>query len=358
MDQRLSQARALIRASRPAAAIHLLEPVADWPAVASLLAGAYRRDARYADCIRLADGHGADIQMLYEKAMSLLALSDARAALAAFDAVLDLDPGRAAAWFGGHGPALELAGPDAALDRLAQASACVGANGKYHAFAYGLLRLIGRHDRAAELFARHLADHPRRRPLADGIDALMRHLAADCRVFGVSASLLRHGLASATRPGLVLEFGVRRGTSITHLAHAAGQMVHGFDSFEGLPEDWGSEQAKVLTTDAQLPAVPDNVVLHAGWFENTLPAFLATHPDPVRLVNIDSDIYSSARFVLFALAERIGPGTIVVFDEMIGNRTWADDEYRAFGEFVAAFPISWQVFAVSPATKQVAIEIL
>jgi tetratricopeptide (TPR) repeat protein len=358
MDPCLSQARALIRASRFAAAIRLLEPLAELPAAASLLAGAYRRDARYAECIRLVGSHGADIQMLYEKAMSLLALSDAQAALAAFDGLLALDPGRAAAWFGGHGPALELAGPDAALERLARASACHGANGKYHAFAYALLRLIGRHDQARELFVRELAAHPRRRPLADGVDALAPSLAADCSVFGVSASLLRHAMRCAVRPGLVLEFGVRRGTSIRHLAGAAGQTVHGFDSFEGLPEDWGAEQASVLTTDAQLPEVPATVTLHAGWFENTLPGFLAGHPGPVRLVNIDSDLYSSARFVLFALAERIGPGTVLVFDEMIGNRTWADDEYKAFGEFVAAHPMSWQVIAISPATKQVAIKIL
>ncbi|HSV29138.1 MAG TPA: hypothetical protein VLL76_06250, partial [Candidatus Omnitrophota bacterium] len=78
---------------------------------------------------------------------------------------------------------------------------------------------------------------------------------------------------------------------------------------------------------------------------------------PVRLVNVDSDIYSSARFVLFALAERMRPGTILVFDEFIGNRSWADDEFRAFHEFIAATGFGFEYLAASPATKQVVVRL-
>ncbi|WP_050750727.1 class I SAM-dependent methyltransferase [Paramagnetospirillum magneticum] len=155
----------------------------------------------------------------------------------------------------------------------------------------------------------------------------------------------------------MLEFGVRRGASLAVLAAHAGQEVHGFDSFEGLPEGWGATHAGVLTTGGALPEVGNNARLHPGWFEDTLPAFLETHSGPVRFANIDSDIYSSARTVLFGLAGRIGPGTVLVFDEFIGNRTWMDDEYRAFAEFAAAHGTSFQVIAVNPACKQVAVRI-
>jgi len=148
---------------------------------------------------------------------------------------------------------------------------------------------------------------------------------------------------------------VRRGTSITVLAGVAGQQVYGFDSFEGLPQSWGSEPAGVLTTGAALPEVPANVSLHAGWFEDILEPFLAAHPGPVRLVNVDSDIYSSARFVLSRLKDRIVPGTVLVFDEFIGNRTWAEDEFKAFAEFVAETGVAWRVIALAPFTKQVAV---
>ncbi len=37
--------------------------------------------------------------------------------------------------------------------------------------------------------------------------------------------------------GLVLEFGVKHGNSINRIAALTGREVHGFDSFEGLPDD-------------------------------------------------------------------------------------------------------------------------
>jgi hypothetical protein len=53
--------------------------------------------------------------------------------------------------------------------------------------------------------------------------------------------------------------------------------VHGFDSFRGLPEDWaGRDGMKKGTFDVngRKPTVPDNVVLHPGWFNETLPKFI------------------------------------------------------------------------------------
>ena len=106
----------------------------------------------------------------------------------------------------------------------------------------------------------------------------------------------------------------------------------------------------------KMPAAA-NVHLHPGWFADTVPRFLAAHPGPVRLVNIDSDIYSSAQTVLTQLALRLVTGTILVFDEFIGNRTWEHDEYRAFMEFITANPRPFHVIAVNPACKQVAIQL-
>jgi hypothetical protein len=193
--------------------------------------------------------------------------------------------------------------------------------------------------------------------LVDGVRALLPHRAADFRLFGCSADLLRHGVAEACSTGLVLEFGVRRGTSITHIAEAAGQPVHGFDSFEGLPEGWGSQPQGSFTTELELPPVPGNAVLHVGWFENTLPAFLDEQPGPVRFVNIDCDIYSSTRTVLSALAGRLRAGSILIFDEFIGNQTWREHEYRAFQECVDETGVRYEYFAACPFTRQVAVRI-
>jgi tetratricopeptide (TPR) repeat protein len=313
------------------------------------LIGAYRRDARYQDAVDRADVAHPTQQVLFEKATAQAALGEAAASLATFDLLLTHSPHLAAGWYGSHAPALDLHGPAEAERRLDRAAACPGANRRYQAMQAAYDVVAGQPPRP---YARGHAH------LVDSAAALVPALAPGFRQFGLTLALLRWALAQATTPGLVLEFGVRRGTSITALGHAAGQEVHGFDSFEGLPEDWGSNRAGVLTTGAALPAVPANVTLHSGWFEQTLPAFLAAHPGPVRFANIDSDLYSSARTVLTALAGRIGPGTVLVFDEFVGNRTWRDDEYRAFHEYAAASGIAWRIIAVGLATKQVAIAVV
>ncbi len=325
-----------------------------FPALWDALGSAYRRDARYEDCLTVAAKAPSTRQLRYEAGMSHLALGEGEKALATFDAILAEDPEHAASWYASHAPALELHGLAAACDRLERACACAGANGKYWGFLAAYALLEGRD--AHELIRTHVQPHPARRALVDGVASLLPR-CADAQMFGLSASLLRYAVAQAKEEGMVLEFGVRRGTSIRVLAEVAGQGVHGFDSFEGLPESWGNEPAGVLTTGADLPEVPANVSLYAGWFQDTLPAFLQTHPGPVRLVNIDSDIYASARTVLNALKDRIRPGTVLVFDEFIGNRTWAEDEFKAFAEFVAETGVAWRVIALSPFTKQVAVVI-
>lgn len=355
--QAFKRGAAALKRNDSFAAVAAFEAVRDadpaFPALAEALASAYRRDARYADVLRVTEG-AAGRQCRYERGLSLLAVGEAAAAQAVFDAILAADPDHAVSWFASHAPTLELHGLDAALARLDRATACLGANGKYWGFRAAYALLAGEAG-ADEMIRAHVAPHPARRAVVDGVQALLPHCPEPPRLFGLSASLLRFAMEQAAGEGMVLEFGVRRGTSITVLAGAAGQDVHGFDSFEGLPQDWQNEPAGVMTTGAALPQVPANVRLHPGWFADTLDPFLATHPGPVRLVNIDSDIYSSARFVLDRLKARIVSGTVIVFDELIGNRTWAEDEFKAFTEYVAETGVGWRVLALAPFTKQVAV---
>jgi hypothetical protein len=348
-DLTLSLGKAHLLANHPAAAISLFEGLPPSPRRDEALAGAYRRDARLADCIRLVDSvDPPSTQMLFERAMSLNGLSDSPRALSAWDELTSRVPDLAAAWYGSHGPALDLLGWTEAERRLERAAACPKANGRYEAMAAAYDVLAGRKPR---LFG------PKHTHIVDSAAALVPHLEDGWRLFGTSAALLAWALGEAHQPGLVLEFGVRRGTSLAVIAAHAGQEVHGFDSFEGLPEAWGATHAGVLTTGGLLPELGPNAKLHPGWFEETLPAFLAAHGGNVRFANIDSDIYSSARTVLNGLAGRIRAGTVLVFDEFIGNRTWRDDEYRAFAEFVADHRVNWRVIAVTPCCKQVAIRI-
>ena len=140
-----------------------------------------------------------------------------------------------------------------------------------------------------------------------------------------------------------LEFGVRGGTS---LAAVVGRLGHdatrfyGFDTFEGLPESWVSAWGRSDLAErkpgikqegtfavARMPEFADpRVELVKGTFQATLGDFLSRRP-PIRrkLVNIDSDLYSAALFVLTRLHPFLESGDRVYFDEF----------YDALGEFAA-----------------------
>jgi hypothetical protein len=145
---------------------------------------------------------------------------------------------------------------------------------------------------------------------------------------------LEHALSLAPRGGMALEFGVWTGTTLKIIStDREGQKVFGFDSFEGLPEDWRSGfPAGHFTVDG-LPDVP-GAELVVGWFDDTLPGFLAEHPGPVDFLHVDGDLYSSAKTVLSLVGPRLREGSVVLFDEFFNFPGWQQHEYRAWMEYV------------------------
>lgn len=177
-------------------------------------------------------------------------------------------------------------------------------------------------------------------------------------IFGSSPQGFRLGLDAAKVEGLVLEFGVRFGTSIRQIANFVDQKVHGFDSFEGLPEAWHHEPKGSYTTKGTIPTVQKNVTLHIGLFDDTLPAFKDNFSSPIRFMNIDCDLYSSTKTVLDQLSDQIVPGTVIVFDEYIGNEQWREDEFKAFQEAVKDYGWSYKYLGFSFMSKQAVVQIL
>ena len=164
--------------------------------------------------------------------------------------------------------------------------------------------------------------------------------------------------AISLQNGLILEFGVRHGTSIRQLASLTSKPIYGFDSFEGLPEDWHQESKEVYSTRGKIPKVPAHVTLIPGWFEETLPLFLVKHEEDIALINIDCDIYSSTKTVLDLLSPRIKKGTIILFDEYIGNLHWEEDEHKAFMESIDTYQWKYEYLFYSAYTKQVVVKII
>lgn len=147
--------------------------------------------------------------------------------------------------------------------------------------------------------------------------------------------------------GLILEFGVAGGVTARIIgANAAPRTVHGFDSFEGLPGDWAgtADRKGSYTQHGKLPKVPANVKLHKGWFDQTLPGFLAQNPGPVSFVNMDADVYDSTKYVLDQLVSRFRVGTVIHFDEYYNYPNWREHEYKAWQEIVKAHAIEYRYF--------------
>jgi tetratricopeptide (TPR) repeat protein len=176
-------------------------------------------------------------------------------------------------------------------------------------------------------------------------------------ITGSMIETFKLAMDAAPKDGMVLEFGVRFGNSIRQIASLTDQQIYGFDSFEGLPEVWHHEPKGSYTTKGEIPTVPKSVQLHVGWFEDTLPRFLEQHEGPVRFVNVDCDIYSSTKTVLDLLAPRMVPGSVIVFDEYIGNEHWREDEFKAFQESVVRYGWTYEYLCFSVFTKQVAVRI-
>jgi hypothetical protein len=227
----------------------------------------------------------------------------------------------------------------------------------------GLLRegLLGRtyrkllHSFYAEDLWIDLRLHAKRESVAYIIDHMQEAVVRRDR-----RDLLRFALSRAPAEGLLLEFGVEKGGSLRFLAGLTPRIVHGFDSFQGLPEDWsGTGEVKgAFNQGGRLPKVPANVRLHPGWFDATLPEFLRDVPDRSALIHVDCDIYASTACVFSHLAPRIGSGTVIVFDEYYNYPGWRNHEYKAFQEFIAAFGRSYRYLAYSAQRGHVAVQIL
>ncbi|MEG0834608.1 MAG: TylF/MycF/NovP-related O-methyltransferase [Anaerovoracaceae bacterium] len=160
---------------------------------------------------------------------------------------------------------------------------------------------------------------------------------------------IEYVISQANENPLVVECGVYNGTTINIMAEKRPNAVlYGFDSFEGLPEDWNGyilEEGHFAVT--KMPSVQQNVHLIKGWFSETLPVFVTEHENQyIDVLHIDSDIYSSAATALESLKVMIKRGTIIVFDEYFNYPGWKNHEYKAFQEFSQRYMMEYEAMAV------------
>lgn len=144
--------------------------------------------------------------------------------------------------------------------------------------------------------------------------------------------------------GNILDLGVFTGWSTKQLANLYPQKtIYGFDSFEGLPENWSHALKGDFGNIVSLPEMPKNVMLIKGWFDETLPIWSSNHKDEViSILRIDCDIYSSTKTVFESLGSHIRSGTLIIFDEYFGYYDWKQHEHKAFIEFVEETKIKYR----------------
>lgn len=169
-------------------------------------------------------------------------------------------------------------------------------------------------------------------------------------------AVLREVLAEHEPTGWAVEFGVYSGYSLQIIAKH--MPVIGFDSFEGLPEDWREGFPKGTFDLSNAPGIragfpPPNAMIVPGWFADTVPDF----PFPkLGLVHIDCDLYSSTVTALEGVFNHIDIGTAVVFDEFHGYPGCEAHEQRAWAEFTDKYHILASTFEYGEQERAFIIE--
>jgi hypothetical protein len=170
-----------------------------------------------------------------------------------------------------------------------------------------------------------IADHW---PLYCGIANLGRFMAI--------SDLLRETLDV---PGHVAEFGSWRGANLLLMTKLlriydphGSKRVHCFDSFEGLEtftsEDGAANEQKgeyagsfdELIELIELYGLQDDIAIHKGQIQATLPEFIADTPGVMMsFVYCDTDLFEPTRMILHNLHDRLVPGGLFVLDQ------WSDE---------------------------------
>lgn len=131
--------------------------------------------------------------------------------------------------------------------------------------------------------------------------------------------------------GDIVECGSYKGGSGIYMGLMLKKMgskkhIHLFDSFEGLPDpdethDRGYKRGQFKSNFDKLVALIDKyelsdyITLHKGWFNATIPDYLAKLEGQVSLFHIDCDLYSSTMDCFPQVYPRMNENGVVVLDD-------------------------------------------
>ena len=182
-------------------------------------------------------------------------------------------------------------------------------------------------------------------------------------LFQTPTEFWKHLVASEllNSPILYLEMGVAQGGNLrwwtNEITDPEARFV-GFDTFLGLPEDYGRIRAGTFSNNGQPPDIRDpRCSFEVGFFQQTVPGFLKQAPLHRRLViYLDADLYSSTLYVLTSFAPHLKAGDLLVFDDFASVRS-PTCVFRALMDFCAAYGLRYTPLASSSPHAQVALRV-
>jgi O-methyltransferase len=156
-----------------------------------------------------------------------------------------------------------------------------------------------------------------------------------------------------------LEFGVSKGESFrwwTGNITNPKARFYGFDTFSGLPEDWGSFKKGDMANNNEPPLLNDpRCTFYQGLFQQTLPGFISSYsPNNRRIIHMDADLYSSTLYALSSVTPILKKGDIIIFDEF----NVPMHEFKAFTDWTRTYYINYEVTGAVNNFYQVAMKLI
>lgn len=155
-----------------------------------------------------------------------------------------------------------------------------------------------------------------------------------------------------------IEFGVAAGYSFrwwVNNSRAVGSRFYGFDTFEGLPEAWGTFSKSDMAS--AVPVIDDSrVKFYKGLFQESVPGFIKEwdrKEDRLTVIHFDADLFSSTLFALTSMAPYLKKGDILLFDEF----NVPNHEFLAFKIFSDSYYVKTRLLGAVNNYLQVALVI-
>lgn len=145
-----------------------------------------------------------------------------------------------------------------------------------------------------------------------------------------------------------MEFGVAQGYSFKWFMQQNNHpesRFYGFDTFTGLPEDFGLFKKGLFNNNNEPPKIDDaRGKFYQGLFQQTVPSFLKElNNGKKNVLMMDADIYSATLYTLASLAPYLKEGDLIFFDEF----SVPTHEFRAFLDFTQSYYINLELLAAA-----------